>query len=78
MTVAIRATGPADILGFIPHALGAEPRESFVFVTMQGNLLGAPLRVDAPMEAAPGVFARVMRGYLAADTAATAVLLAVL
>lgn len=77
MTDAIRATGPADILGFIPHALGNAPRESFVFVTLQGNRLGATLRVDAPMEAAPGMFARAMRGYLAADTAATAVLLAV-
>ena len=77
MTDAIRISSPADILGFIPHSLGFVPRESFVFLTMRGKTLGATLRVDAPTAAEPAGFARSMREYLALDTQATAVLLAI-
>lgn len=77
MNDAIRITSPADILGFIPHALGFAPRESFVFVTLRGNTLGATLRVDAPVTGDPSGFARAMLEYIALDTHATAVLLAI-
>lgn len=77
MTDAIRISSPADILGFIPHSLGFVPRESFVFLTMRGKTLGATLRVDAPASAEPAVFAASMTEYLALDTQATAVLLAI-
>jgi hypothetical protein len=77
MNDAIRISSPADILGFIPHSLGFVPRESFVFLTMRGKTLGATLRVDAPAFAEPAGFARSMVDYLALDTQATAVLLAI-
>ena len=51
MTNELRISSPADILSFIPHTLGFAPRESFVFITMRGNMLGATLRVDAPKDA---------------------------
>jgi hypothetical protein len=73
----IRISSPADILGFIPHTLGFAPRESFVFLTLRGDTLGATLRVDAPVVADPAGFAPAMVDYLALDTQASAVLLAV-
>jgi hypothetical protein len=77
MNDAIRISSPADILGFVPHALGFAPRESFVFLTMRNKALGATLRVDAPVAGDPVAFARAMVDYLAVDTQATSVLLAV-
>lgn len=77
MNDAIRISSPADVLGFIPHSLGFVPRESFVFLTLRGKTLGATLRVDAPALAEPAGFARSMADYLALDTQATGVLLAV-
>jgi hypothetical protein len=77
MNDAIRISSPADILGFVPHALGFAPRESFVFLTMRNKALGATLRVDAPVAGDPVTFARAMVDYLAVDTQATSVLLAV-
>jgi hypothetical protein len=77
MNDAIRISSPADILGFIPHTLGFVPLESFVFLTMRGNTLGATLRVDAPIVADPAGFARSMVEYIELDTQATSVLLAV-
>lgn len=73
----IKFTGPADILAFIPHTLGETPRESFVVVTMQGNRLGATLRVDAPFDADPVDYARVLVSYLTADEAATGSILVI-
>jgi hypothetical protein len=77
MNDAIRISRPADILGFIPHALGFAPRESFVFLTLRENTLGATLRVDAPLFGDPVGFARAMMAYLAVDNQATSVLLAI-
>ncbi|MFS0716255.1 DUF4192 family protein [Arthrobacter sp. 1P04PC] len=65
-------SGPADVLGFIPHSLGYWPASSVVAMTMQGKRLGATLRVDLP---GPGrfdrthlrAFARSVAGYLVAD-----------
>lgn len=77
MNDAIRISSPADILGFIPHTLGFAPRESFVFLTLRENTLGATLRVDAPLFGDPVGFARSMVNYLAVDEQATSVLLAI-
>jgi hypothetical protein len=77
MNDAIRISSPADILGFVPHALGFAPRESFVFLTLRNKALGATLRVDAPVAGDPVTFARAMVDYLAVDAQATSVLLAV-
>ncbi|WP_104164315.1 DUF4192 domain-containing protein [Arthrobacter sp. SX1312] len=41
-------TSPADILSYIPHALGFMPDESLVVLTTSGRRLGATLRVDLP------------------------------
>jgi hypothetical protein len=73
----IKFTDPADILAFIPHTLGEAPKESFVAVTMQGNQLGATLRVDAPFGLEPVAFAQTLVSYLTADVAATGTLLVI-
>ena len=63
----IAVTSPADILAFVPHALGFAPRESFVLMTMQGKRLGVTVRVDAHQEGNPEAFAASVIGYLAND-----------
>ena len=73
----IKFTGPADILAFIPHTLGEAPKESFVVVTMQGNKLGATLRMDAPFGLEPVAYAQTIVSYLSADEAATGSLLVI-
>ncbi|MBP2269217.1 hypothetical protein J3A64_004757 [Pseudarthrobacter sp. PvP004] len=73
----LRISSPADILGFIPHTLGFVPSESFVFVSMRGNTLGATLRVNAPAHRDPAGFAASMLNYLALDELASSVLLTV-
>lgn len=73
----IKFTGPADILAFIPHTLGEAPKESFVAVTMQGNKLGATLRMDAPFGLEPVAYAQTIVSYLTADEAATGSLLVI-
>ncbi|BCW12989.1 MULTISPECIES: DUF4192 domain-containing protein [Paenarthrobacter] len=73
----LRITSPADILSFIPHTLGFAPKESFVFITMRTNMLGATLRVDAPQETNTAVFARAMADYLTLDGQANGAVLAV-
>ncbi|MDJ0460062.1 DUF4192 domain-containing protein [Arthrobacter sp. NQ7] len=73
----IKFTGPADILAFIPHTLGETPKESFVALTMQGNKLGATLRLDAPFQQDPVAFAQTVVSYLTADEAATGSLLVI-
>jgi hypothetical protein len=77
MNEQLKATSTADILSFIPHALGRTPRNSFVLLTMQGKRLGATLRIDAPTTGEPADYARRVVTYLAADEKATGVLLAV-
>lgn len=82
----LKITGPEDILGYIPHSLGYWPQDSLVAMTMQGNRLGATLRVDLPGSGGgagvpdgtpdlPG-FAATVASYLAADDAADGTLLA--
>ncbi|WP_045732563.1 DUF4192 domain-containing protein [Pseudarthrobacter chlorophenolicus] len=76
----LTVTGPADILGFIPHSLGYWPSDSLVAMTMHGRQLGATLRLDLPSPAggaAPGRYLQAVRGYLDADTSADGTLLAV-
>ncbi|QDG66589.1 DUF4192 domain-containing protein [Pseudarthrobacter sp. NIBRBAC000502772] len=71
--------GPEDILGFIPHSLGYWPADSLVAMTLQGNRLGATLRLDLPGPetlADPRDYARTVRDYLLADENADAALLA--
>ncbi|SDW83494.1 protein of unknown function [Arthrobacter sp. cf158] len=71
---------PEDILGYIPHMLGYWPEDSLVAITMQGNVLGATLRVDLPSDRsrrALAGFADLIRSYLIADEDANGVVLAV-
>ena len=71
--------GPEDILGFIPHSLGYWPADSLVAMTLQGNRLGATLRLDLPGPETlsdPRGYARTVRDYLQADGNADAALLA--
>lgn len=74
-----RISSAADILGYIPHALGFHPRESLVFLTMSGKVLGATLRLDLPHSPALRVrrdYAETVCRFLSADTAADGVLIA--
>ena len=73
----INLSVPADILGYIPHLLGETPRESFVAITLQGNKLGATLRVDAPYRVDARTYAQNIVSYLTADEAATGALLVI-
>ena len=73
----IKFTGPADVLAFIPHTLGQNPTESFVALTLQGNKIGATLRVDAPFGQDPVGYAQTIVSYLTADEAATGSLLVI-
>ncbi|KRE78765.1 DUF4192 family protein [Arthrobacter sp. Soil763] len=78
----LKATGPEDILGFIPHSLGYWPASSLVAMTVQGKRLGATLRLDLPDPShcrGPGLaaFARTVLGYLESDPDADGTLLAV-
>ncbi|WP_028281274.1 DUF4192 domain-containing protein [Arthrobacter sp. H5] len=41
-------TSPADILSYVPHVLGFQPKDSLVFLTMTGKRIGATLRLDLP------------------------------
>jgi hypothetical protein len=83
----LKITGPEDVLGFIPHALGYWPEHSLVAMSLRGKRLGATLRVDLP--AAPSgaggksgrssrraAFARTVASYLEADDGADGSLLA--
>jgi len=70
-------TGPADLLAYIPHLLGGTPTESFVVLTATAGALGATLRVDAPMDAAPLGFAQTVTSLAAQDENATACYLVV-
>jgi hypothetical protein len=70
----VSARSAADILAYVPHALGFAPRESFVFLTLHGNQLGATLRIDTPQAVEPDKFARMVLGYLSSDTDADGVL----
>ena len=65
-------TSPADLLAYIPHLLGGTPTESFVVLTATAGALGATLRVDAPMDAAPLGFAQTVTSLAAQDENATA------
>ena len=77
MTDHIRFTGPADILAYVPHSLGHQPTESFVVLTVNGQRLGATLRMDAPAEARTLDYAQRLVTYLTADETATATLLVI-
>lgn len=71
MTEKLTISGSADLIAAVPHLLGAEPKESFVVLTLRAGLLGASLRMDAPAEAAPGDYAQMMTTYAAYDGKAT-------
>ncbi|MEB7504187.1 DUF4192 domain-containing protein [Arthrobacter koreensis] len=44
----LRVGTPQDILAFVPHCLGFQPRESLVLLGLRGSRLGATLRLDLP------------------------------
>lgn len=62
-------TSPADILSYVPHALGFLPEESLVMLTTNGRRLGATLRVDLPKGGTdPRAFAEGVLSFLEGDT----------
>lgn len=74
----ISVTSPADILSYIPHALGFAPVESLVVLTTAGKRLGATLRVDLPSRGSDHLaFAEGLLSFLRGDSEADAVLLVV-
>ncbi|WP_026552851.1 DUF4192 domain-containing protein [Arthrobacter sp. H20] len=71
-----KVTSAADILSYIPHTLGFQPRESLVLLTMCGKRVGATLRVDLPEDDQdPEGYAAGVCSILAADTSADGSLL---
>ncbi|THJ67515.1 DUF4192 domain-containing protein [Arthrobacter echini] len=71
-------TSPADILAYVPHALGFVPRESLVVLTTAARRLGATLRVDLPDEQTDALsFARGVLGFVQGDTGADGTLVIV-
>ena len=74
----IKVTAPADILSYVPHILGFQPRESLVFLTMSGKRVGATLRLDLPSpDADPLNYADTVREYLESDSSADGVLMVI-
>lgn len=74
----IKVSTPADILSYVPHILGFQPRESLVFLTMSGKRVGATLRLDLPPDDAdPLDYAETVRDYLESDSSADGVLMVV-
>ena len=71
-------TSAADILSYIPHALGFMPDESLVVITLANRRLGATLRVDLPPEGTdPLAFAEGVLSFLEGDLEADGTLLVV-
>ncbi|PPB50207.1 hypothetical protein C4K88_05990 [Arthrobacter pityocampae] len=71
-------SSPADILSYIPHALGFLPSESLVVLTTAGRKLGATLRVDLPDAGAdPLGFAHGVLSFLEGDLDADGTLVVV-
>ncbi|MHA7286321.1 DUF4192 domain-containing protein [Arthrobacter sp. MDT3-44] len=71
-------TSPADILSYIPHALGFMPDESLVVLTSTARRLGATLRVDLPADEADSFgFAEGVLSFLQGDTGADGTLLVI-
>ncbi|WP_159618939.1 DUF4192 domain-containing protein [Arthrobacter zhaoguopingii] len=61
----------ADLLSYVPHAIGFLPVESLVVLTLSGGRVGATLRVDLPgAGAGAGSYAEGVAAILASDTAA--------
>lgn len=76
MTSTFSVTTPADILGYIPHALGFQPKESLVMLTLTGKRVGATLRVDLPAAGADHLdYASGICSFLQSDTGADGVLM---
>ncbi|MBG6218072.1 hypothetical protein IWX75_002551 [Arthrobacter sp. CAN_A6] len=64
-------TSPADILSYVPHALGFVPFESLVVMTMTGRRVGATLRVDLPKaDGNAAAFADGVCSFLSSDDTA--------
>lgn len=71
-------TSPADILSYVPHALGFMPARSLVVLTTTGRWLGATLRVDLPRGGTDPIgFAEGVLSFLRGDAAADGTLLIV-
>lgn len=69
-------TSPADILSYILHTLGFQPRESLVLLTMSGKRVGATLRVDLPTpDMDVTAYAAGLCSILRSDTAADGALM---
>ena len=71
-------SSPADILSYVPHALGFMPGESLVVLTTAGKRLGATLRVDLPPDGTdPVPFAEGVMSFLQGDSEADGALVVV-
>lgn len=78
----LSVTSPADILSYVPHALGFTPVESLVVLTTGRGRLGATLRVDLPSadplpDGEATDFARAVLSFIDGDDEADGVLLIV-
>ena len=73
----IKVSNHADLLATIAHTLGFTPANSFVLLTLQGNRVGATLRVDIPTEAPTAQYIATIIGYLHSDAVADGAIMAI-
>lgn len=73
----IKVSTRAGLLAAMAHNLGMNPVESFLLVSMQGNKLGATLRVDVPFGHPVGEFASMIVGYMLSDKEANGAIFAI-
>ena len=73
----IKVSNHADLLATIAHTLGFTPANSLVLLTLQGNRVGATLRVDIPTEAPTAHYIATIIGYLHSDAAADGAIMAI-
>lgn len=73
----IKVSNEAGLLATIAHTLGFTPAHSFVLLTLNGNRVGATLRVDAPDHGPTEQFTATVVGYLLSDTEADGAIMAI-
>jgi hypothetical protein len=61
----LRASGPRDLLAYVPSALGFQPRDSLVLVALDGRRVGPVLRQDLPPAADRGTVRQLVAGLAA-------------
>lgn len=65
MTDVLKASGPRDLLAYVPSALGFQPRDSVVLLVLEGGRVGPVMRQDLPPAADRGTVRELVDGLAA-------------